>query len=334
MNESPKDNKKGIDSGEKDLAGYFLARVYNNEAIDDPLVTDSLRNANKCVNFTRFLLHLGPSNVRSIDKIKFKKSGLYLDFAQKKLLTEKASWDPPAVIARAAFVGAGNCDEMSAVTTQYYIKYLKEGERVANVVIDHKHAWSEVRTSDGVEIKFDAWAYGPPILSGDGTFSCHNHWNGEELYYYDKTRGKYLEEQIKTLLEELIEQKDEDMERLWKDFVSQQDLTSDIFKMYAASSVINNRLQCDIASKRLRRGLLLHKELVSNLRVTEEMLQMIEILQTFDKHKQILNDEIMAVGVARSLGANVRDAVADIEKIIDAYETRFKNGYRGRWVSE
>ncbi|EGY28958.1 YopJ/P [Candidatus Regiella insecticola 5.15] len=52
--------------------------------------------------------------------------------------------------------------------------------------------------------------------------------------------------------------------------------------------------------------------------------------------KLSLHDEIRAAGVARSLGANISEAVAGIEKLSTPtkYETRFKNGYSKCWVSK
>jgi len=72
------------------------------------------------------------------------------------------------------------------------------------------------------------------------------------------------------------------------------------------------------------------KELLSNECVTKK------ILKTGEKHQQVLNNAIRAVGVARHCfgTARISDAVKASQEIIDAYKTRFAKEYLPDWKSK
>lgn len=312
----------GVHRGERDFSSYLLACVFLDRKIEGALLK-KLRAANESVNETRSSLSLGRANV----DVDIQKNGEEIK-GRLRLIRHTHPSGRAFSTARSKFIKTGVCGEYANVVAYNYLKkFIAEGELVAYCSAGEKvdHGWVEIKISSGERIRMDGWGNGPAIFADHGKFVFDHEW-GKGEFCYDNISGKTFVEKVDKHLNHLAlkENKDALLERFEKQF---RFFLAGI-TVWSEESVISDQLQQDIQTKLDKRDKLLREELISKSNVTKETLQ------ARDSHQTTLNDEIRAVGVARSLGANIGGAVADIEKIICAYKTRFQQGYIGCRVSE
>lgn len=149
------------------LATYLLGRANLNKVIDGPLL-ESLKKANDSVNSTREQLPYGRGNVAQ-DIAHCKEGYFRTRFA--RTLTGLPHQGEAKIVARALKMKAGNCGEFANVAAYIHAAKLRENETLHIASKDGlDHNWAVLDTSTGEQIVLDPWAKGPAILLEDNNF--------------------------------------------------------------------------------------------------------------------------------------------------------------------
>jgi hypothetical protein len=151
------------------LAAYLTSRATVHQTIDGEELRH-LRKANDSVNRTRELLFHGRGNVTA-DLAKSQEP--YWRTLYVQIQTKINPRDPAFLGAMAVKMGAGNCGEHAWANTAVHGSKLDDGETVQTVYGANglDHAWCETQLPGRDRIIMDAWAEGPAVMAKDSTFS-------------------------------------------------------------------------------------------------------------------------------------------------------------------
>ena len=339
---STADAKRGVRVGELQLSTYLLARAIDGRLVEDEDL-QSLRKANDTVNETRRTLKHGRGNVRP-DTLNTKSEsswraivgqniGMEL-FSRAMSVTRLLSgWYKvkgylyASAAAGSAFTGAGNCDEHGLVAAHIHAANLNDGEKVR--LISSKqvaHVWAESRVDTDHErsIVMDAWAKGPAVFSQDSAYSKDSR-KVSISYTWDKRTGpdanaamnRQKQELDRSGLENFQSRLDElkraDYQPRWDTWDSEPVIDASFVQRVVA------KMTAPINPDRLKSSSVSDENMPAAFNGTAQA-------QGTDVEEQLpqqdskigLRNEILAAGVARSLGANVKSATKHAATMISS----------------
>lgn len=298
----------GVGTKDIGLAAYLTARAKLHRSIDGPELV-SLRKANDTVTKTRALLSHGRGNVTT-DLAKTQEPFWRTKFGRKQAASYRG--DLAACSALAIKMQAGNCGEHADVATVSHARKLGEGETVqlvSSASIDH--AWAESGLPGGARVVLDAWAEGPAIMSEDSSFSARE--SSRKVHAsFSPNAARTLAAEKDKHLESL--KRDPDLDKKWAAFKAHAEkkrLTMDRSHVFAPTPVVSRTFQRAVSKQ--------HK-------AAETMAQEVKKdfkLATSSRAQAALGSEIQAMGAARALGANVKQALQTNESILSEVKQHF-----------
>ncbi|MGY4730916.1 hypothetical protein [Burkholderia pyrrocinia] len=288
-----------------DFAGYLLARATDHRTIDGN-VLDGLRKANNTVNETREWLRHGRGNVDA-DLDKSREPAWRTEFCRSH---SEAGSD--RAVAMAMKMGAGYCGEHAKVAIALHADKLDVGETVHHRSLKFgDHAWAECQLPNGDRVIMDAWCDGPAVMAEDGEFRqriSHEPWYS--MKPLDQYTGKQFAQRVKNCYEEIAVSVR--LDREWekeRDRLQANDDRSHPSTLWSSMSVVHKDFKSNVSNQ----------QDAANLRTTllNEKVHINEDLLT----SQIkLGRELRAVGVAHTLGTNLKQALNIKDKILVAMD--------------
>ncbi|MEN3813619.1 hypothetical protein ABH309_18920 [Chromobacterium piscinae] len=265
---------KGVSAKNRLLAGYLFMRASQHKAIDGKTL-QTLCMANDTVNKTRELLYHGRGNVSTDLNITQESSRRTVFSRSVESEFAQSTAFGAAIAARA---GAGNCGEHAELSTALHASKLLLEEvllRVGGIDVDHE--WSVLCLPDGNRIVIDAWAEGSAVMAEDSNFS-RDVLNYETILCLELNSGIAFAKEVQAVLDEL--KKDPNVERhLQACIISKKD---NPYEIWLPTSVVSDRF-------------------------IEKFRTSVQQRARKSVKSQLLN-EIIAIGVGRSLGANINQA--------------------------
>ncbi|MBV8649801.1 hypothetical protein [Paludibacterium sp.] len=288
--------KQPLTKRERGLAAYLTLRASKGLALDGELL-QRLREANRSVEETREALSHGRGNVRSDLKMSLE-PGWRVRFIHSQ---PGNGWADRAALAMR--MAAGNCDEHADVAMAMHAGKLAPGESVQSLGGKYvKHAWTETRLADGERIVIDAWAEGPAVLAADSHFSQQPD-NRTEYLSLDPAQGRHFARQTQAALQRL--NADTALEQRWQAAKQHAQQENWRFKqLWAPTPVLHPAFWSEAMARQH------HDQVVRQLGKDH-----VAVEDATPRLEQ--NDDILAVGAARALGAGVRQAQEAGEAIIE-----------------
>ncbi|MGB1109248.1 MAG: hypothetical protein ACPG4N_02770 [Gammaproteobacteria bacterium] len=195
----------GMRANEGRLAEYLYDRRMLNRTIEGPEL-DRLRNANQSVEETRRRLSSGRGNVAG----DINRDGLQYESTRRTeigraMVNRMQAHEGPMSNSRfgqlsasaAEFTRAGNCGEHANVATHVHANQLGIGETVHSVGSNQTdHAWSELRSGHdrSSDVIMDAWSNSSAILREDASFAG-NVAHVDTSYSYNQAQGVFASNQ-------------------------------------------------------------------------------------------------------------------------------------------
>jgi hypothetical protein len=179
----------GVSSAELPLSGYLLARALARAPVDTEDV-DALRRSHSTVNETRRALRHGRGNVAEdlaatdwqnlsrVAAVRRHFDDVVLPEAVRMAESQPPGESRPALVAHAGLattamaVGAGNCGEYAEVAMHLHAEKLLPGKEQVVMLGDPAgggHEWAEVHNQRGRahHVIMDPWSKGPAVLATD-----------------------------------------------------------------------------------------------------------------------------------------------------------------------
>ncbi|HLP39891.1 MAG TPA: hypothetical protein VK465_00160 [Fibrobacteria bacterium] len=330
-------SRAGVRPHERRLCGYLMARAALRCKIDDVAeirrtpdgktlksenVLQDLRAANDTVEESRRLLPHGRGNVKSdilatrgeVSRICQAKWNLEENYLEKKgpLEIPEHRFETWAETAAALICGEATCGGSALVAVHVHAPKLKEGQTVRVVQsLDVDHTWADsIRkgAEPGNHPILDRWASGPAVLREDSSFGRFSDF--KVGYDVDAKDGKKCTEGVERILKEM--KGDRGLMARYKADLKQLKREGFRFpgKVWDEVNVLR-------ATFRVQAAEILRPE--PSLPPYAK-----KILRT-DKDVPALpfGQEVLAVGVARSLGEGLRGAVTKAPGIVDAAKRMF-----------
>lgn len=230
-----------------------------------------------------------------------------------------------AMAATALFVQAGNCGDHASVALSLHAGKLSPGE-TANLVkpsgIDHEFV--EIRTTEGREhdVVIDAWGDGPVIMATDGRFSSGS--PEPFLCEYRDDSGAAVAADLDQRLGELQEIRQFELE-MHLDLLRYADVQHPAEHVFAPTRVESDAFLQRVAEKMetiVKPG---HARAAHWMDACSNLLQ--RALGRNPKRDRMaeVRHEILAVGISRILGDEVRSAVEDAPAVVREARSRFKD---------
>jgi hypothetical protein len=329
--------RSGIRPHEGQLSGYLLARAAMGRKIDNAAeiskqpdghalksenVLRDLRAANDTVEETRRLLPNGRGNVRGdILKTNGGASRRYAagaimkqSYLEKNGIREKEKPDVAMQVETAVslFTGQASCGGSALLAAHVHAPKLKSGQKVvasADFAVDHMWAESRRPNADRSNDQIiDRWTSGPAVLREDSSYGLNP--KAKEGYPLNGANRNKAINNVNRILQEikkdhgLIAEFQANMEELRK-----MDYRF-MGKVWDEESVMGE-------SFRRKAGGILHPD-------SSQLARSARILET-DKQVPVrpYSQEVLAAGVARSLGEGVRSAAEKAPGILDAAKHMF-----------
>lgn len=301
-----------IEAHEADLAGYMLRRAADGRHLRKSEV-EKLSKGHQTVVETRQKLNRGRGNVSkdiadsNHQSTRFMKAGRDLDTALQEIgVNARVSG-----ASTAEFVRAGNCQEHADVSTHGHAKRLTANQSIhtRSLKSPGDHVWSEVRNKDNKartnDVIVDAWAYGPAVLREDSYFAKRPSGSTTQ-YNYTKREALKANKAVANLNKDLASNKSA------SEFVSKRmdKLNKDNYKSsgnFLPTSVLDKGFMTRTDNR-------LSKPVDLQGKLSKTQLQRVGGKDT----KVDLRNEILATGVARQLGSNVRQATQHAPQIVNA----------------
>lgn len=275
--------RPGIAPHEVDLAGYLSASAIARQPIEEKSLP-FLRDANHSVTETRKLLHYGSDNTfkKNCTEAEMYDVSNRIKFSRE--LSKRHGNGNSFAAAAAIFMSAGNCGEHRDVAAAVHSRKLGEADCI-HLVSDKKedHSWAEVELHNGDRIVMDAWAYGPAVMARDSEFGCDKDGRAVDLSLLgSRNEGAGFYKYVKKFLKDL---KNGEETKKWNEF-SEAHLKRNPNKNFAINLL---RSPHSVLGKKIK-----------------------------DKVMSSRNDfieEITAIGAARALGANIKQARSISKKV-------------------
>jgi len=172
-----------------ELSGYLTTRAVDRRTVDSAEL-DALSRCGLTMSRTRRTLGHGRGNVaedlaatdwRNLSRVattdRYFEQTILPEAASRAASPEEAELLARAGLATtAAFLGAGNCGTHAELTAHYHASSLRPGtERVYVQSRAHAdgstHEWAEMSSEPAGRVIMDAWSKGPPVLAEDSVFS-------------------------------------------------------------------------------------------------------------------------------------------------------------------
>ncbi|WP_143135971.1 hypothetical protein [Burkholderia ubonensis] len=303
--------RRGVADRDVDLATYLTARATVHRSVDSQQL-QGLRKANDSVNETRARLIHGRGNV-STNLLESEEPYWRTKFGREQSESRSLAFG----IAMAMRMGAGNCGEHGGVAAALHAGKLDKNETVQLVegANGFDHGWSETQLADGDRLVIDAWTYGPAVMAEDSAFSQKLN-QREVLRSWGQEDGKKFSQEVEKKFSHLVSDKELDYQ--WSVFkMRMQNMNVKLHENYcwAPTPVFGEMFLGDV--RRLEdlnfvRGVLKKHRVDSNDLISSKLR---------------MGLDIKAVGSARTLGANVRQALGATPKILSGWS-------QGEWSQE
>jgi len=294
-------NGVGMQGNERNLSDYLFRRSLLKRPVQGG-VLGALRSGNDTVTETRQRLSEGRGNVRR--DVRRAGPGVSRRTQAGRDMEEAITWYRPFMSAKqsgqllatiAELTRAGNCAEHADVATHIQAQKPSTGPLAHSASVHHRerdHEWSEIRRkgrgASADDVIIDAWADGPAVLRGDSEFAHEALDLGLSYAYSANERAR---------------------------------VTQNMAQRRAAtfSRANQNRFQGKLAALNKRRFRYPREQLWGQTNVfsanfigaSDLAFQQLGALQGGNALHHI-----HAVGVLRSLGSNVRTAVADAPAMV------------------
>ena len=337
--------RQQLPAGEMKLAGYLLGRAVDNRPVEGAGL-GRLREANATVEQSRQLLGMGRGNV-AVDieatqgqSTRHAEAGRRLGREVQAHAKGVASRDV-ASVAASVIAQAGNCSEHANVATHLHAGKLGPGEEVH--ATSHKkadHSWAELKDKGDRDhhVVIDPWAEGPAIFAPDGEFTAKPD-ALKTRHAYDQQTGAQAHAEMGRLqgalpqpMQRMFEQK---LEELPGNYAYREGLifapTPAISKEFTARVKAKMEAPIDhskLAAKPVKGGALAFLSRwfkrpfstpsgeAPTTTVREHAPVPVDSAAGV-RERETLN-QIKAIGVARALGSNVKNAVRHAEDIVTA----------------
>ncbi|MBP4047298.1 RHS repeat-associated core domain-containing protein, partial [Chromobacterium violaceum] len=286
----------GMDAVDPTLAAYMAARSVMHRTIDGESVVSGLNKSNSSVIQAREYLFHGRGNVTS--DLKESQEPFWRTIFGRNY-TRKINGGLVSSTAVAIKMGAGNCGEHANVTMAVHAGKIVENETVMIVdgADDFDHSWSETELSSGDRVIMDAWAEGPAVMAEDSNFSQDER-NRNVFKSMNMHQGRMHNSKTMSRVADLTISGHIDREwKMYKKHAQRKDLKIDADHVWSPTDVLHQDFK-DGVRKFQEKGLVkrrLRKEGVRSKGGVSRRIQ--------------LSREVAAVGAARALGANVKEAV-------------------------
>ncbi|MGY4730875.1 hypothetical protein [Burkholderia pyrrocinia] len=287
-------SKPGVDAKNIQLAAYLTARSTLYRTIEGDQL-HGLRKANDSVNEARDLLPYGRANVTT-DVAKSPETYWRWEYLQTGGRGNGSVARATAVVMK---VGADCCGGHALVTAGVHSGKLSAGETLLPHcdARDFDHAWTETIRHDGDRIIMDAWADGPAVMAEDSKFSPSLDCRDSNMTLQQESGRKFNQE--------INDQLDR--------FTASGEVDS------ACSEYVewkNNYWLGGAPKGNYPPTLVLHPKFNASVTKKQDPAHVVKVLGEDGANtcsnisaKLKLGMEVKAVGAARSLGANIRQAL-------------------------
>lgn len=322
---------------EDQLSGYLLARAAMGRKIDDfpqilklpngdtsksEFVLKDLRAANDTVEETRQLLPNGRGNVKEDilatggEASRRYAAGAFMmdDFLMQKglHLGSDLRFSMQVETAVSLFTGQATCGSSALLAAHVHAPKLKQGQ-IAAAVADFEidHMWTETRRSDADRMQdpiLDRWALGPAVLREDSKFGLNPNLTDAYVLY-----GSNRDNAIRNVQRNLNDiRKDHGLQAKFQDAMTELEQMDYKFngKIWDEENVMSGTFHG-------KAGKILHSD-SSQAAHWDKILGTNKTAPT-----RPFNQEILAAGVARSLGEGVRGAAEKAPEILQVAKQMF-----------
>ncbi|MFE8646856.1 hypothetical protein ACFX58_17400 [Sphingomonas sp. NCPPB 2930] len=319
----------GMPVDKRPLAGYLLARHVDGRPVEGEDLA-RLDMANNTLLETRCSLRFGRGNV----DVDIHRTGHESTRRVHVARNQAEAWSSAperhpriALAATALFVQAGNCGDHASLAVCLHAGRLRPGE-TANLVTPEEvdHEFVEIRTMDGRahDVVVDAWGDGPAIMAEDGRFSSET--PPPVLFAHASDVGPALAADLSQRLDDLIERRQIELQ------VHLQDLAHTGFQHPAEAVFTLTPVESDAFMQRVA------KKMATRVkpgqaradRWTDTVSTLLQRgLGMHPKRDRMaaIRHDIIAAGIARSMGDEVRSAVEDAPAVV--YEARNRLEHHG-----
>ncbi|WP_157644597.1 hypothetical protein [Burkholderia ubonensis] len=292
----------GLDVKNIQLAAYLTARSTINRTIEGEQL-HGLRKANDTVNAARDLLPYGRANVTA-DVAKSPETYWRNEFMSFR---PQGLGSVARYTAMVMKVGAGNCGAHAAVTTGVHAKKLSLGETLLVCSAqDFDHQWSETVLPSGDRVVMDAWADGPAVMAEDSKFSPNVDCRDVDGAI-QQVAGKQFSQEIEIEMNSL-------------------NATGEVDRACSAHLEFKNKYWLGGAPKgKYPPTLVFHPDFNTSVTAQQDPGHAQKILGDLETHSSVssklkLGMDVKAVGAARSVGANIRQALDTKGQILAVLE--------------